>query len=70
MDAVNNVGLLGQIGSSIIGILVGIVLVFVSMALLVFNERNAVRDIRANKELAQKVVSVTNDKVDSSKEGL
>ena len=40
------------------------------MALLVFNERNAVRDIRTNKELGQKVVSVTNDKVDSSKEGL
>ena len=39
------------------------------MVLLVMNERNAVRDISANKEIAQNVVSIENNEVNAANEG-
>ncbi|MGJ8724032.1 MAG: TMEM43 family protein [Roseibacillus sp.] len=69
MNVVSNIGWFGRIGRSLKGIFVGLVLALISVVLLIANERNAVRDIRANKELDKNVVSVGNDKVDSNKEG-
>ena len=69
MNVVSNSSWFSRIGQSIKGIFAGIVLTLISVVLLVANERNAVRDIRANKELAQNAVSVANDKVDANKEG-
>jgi hypothetical protein len=66
---VSQIGWFGRIGSSIKGILFGVVLILVALVVLVLNERNAVADIRANKELAAKVVSVGNDTVDAANEG-
>lgn len=62
-------GWFGRIGSSIKGILFGIVLVLGSVVLLVMNERNAVRDIKTNQELGEKVQTVSSDAVDASYEG-
>lgn len=62
-------GWFGRIGNSIKGVLFGLLLIPVSIILLVFNERNAVADIRANEEIGAKVVSVPVDKVDSGNEG-
>lgn len=64
-----SVGWLGRIGSSIKGIVVGLVLLVVSLVMLVMNERNAVQDLKTNKEIAEKVVSVSADSVDSANEG-
>ena len=64
-----SVGWLGRIGSSVKGILVGLVLLVVSFLMLVMNERNAVQDLKTNKEIAEKVVSVSADSVDSANEG-
>ena len=64
-----SVGWLGRIGSSIKGILVGLVLLIVSLVMLVMNERNAVQDLKTNREIADKVVSVSADSVDSANEG-
>lgn len=69
MNVVSNIGWFGRIGRSIKGIFAGFVLALISVVVLVANERNAVRDIRANQELDKKVVSVANDQVDSTKEG-
>ena len=51
------------------GIFAGFLLALVSMGLLVFNERDAVRNIKANQELDKTVVSVANDQVEGSNEG-
>lgn len=69
MNVVSNLGWFGRIGRSIKGILAGFVLAFVSVVLLVANERNAVRDIKANKEVDKTVIAVGNEQIDSSKEG-
>lgn len=66
---VTSTGWFGRIGKSIKGILVGIVLVVVSVAALVMNERNAVKDIKANKEIAKEVVTVGNEAVEAGNEG-
>ena len=62
-------GWLGRIGSSITGVLFGLVLLVVSLVMLVWNERNAVQDLKTNKEIAEKVISVSADSVDSANEG-
>jgi len=64
-----SVGWLGRLGSSIKGILVGLVLLIVSLVMLVLNERNAVQDLKSNREISDKVVSVSADSVDSTNEG-
>lgn len=64
-----SVGWLGRLGSSIKGILVGLVLLIVSLVMLVLNERNAVQDLKTNREISDKVVSVSADSVDSANEG-
>ena len=64
-----SVGWLGRLGSSIKGILVGLVLLIVSLVMLVLNERNAVQDLKTNREISDKVVSVSADSVDSTNEG-
>ncbi|MDB4792928.1 hypothetical protein OAG91_01735, partial [bacterium] len=61
-----SVGWLGRLGSSIKGILVGLVLLIVSLVMLVFNERNAVQDLKTNRGISDKVVSVSADSVDSA----
>ena len=45
-------GWLGRIGSSITGVLFGFVLLVVSLVMLVWNERNAVQDLKTNRELS------------------
>ena len=69
MNMVNQVGWFGRIGRSIKGIFAGFVFALIAVVLLIANERNAVRDIRTNKEIAKEVTSVANDKVDAAKEG-
>ena len=69
MNVVSNVGWFGRIGRSIKGISAGFLLALVSMGLLVFNERDAVRNIKANQELDKTVVSVANDQVEGRNEG-
>lgn len=69
MNVVSNIGWFGRIGRSLKGIFAGLVIALISVAVLIFNERNAVRDIRANQELDKKVVTVANDTIDSTKEG-
>lgn len=66
---ITSTGWLGRIGNSIKGVLFGLVLVPIAGGVLVLNERNAVRDLRANAELASKVVSVANHAVDPANEG-
>ena len=62
-------GWLGRIGSSITGVLFGFVLLVVSLVMLVWNERNAVQDLKTNREIAEIVISVSADSVDSANEG-
>lgn len=64
-----SVGWFSRIGSSIKGILFGFVLLLASVVILVMNERNAVKDLKTNEEIAEKVVSVSADQVDSANEG-
>ncbi|BCX49421.1 DUF1625 domain-containing protein [Haloferula helveola] len=59
----------GRIGDSIKGILFGIVLIIVSLILMVWNERNAVRDIQANNEIGREVITVPNAEVSPGNEG-
>ncbi len=66
---VTSTGWFGRIGESIKGILFGIVLVLAALVLMVWNEKNAVNDIRANKELAGKVVSISSAGVEPGNEG-
>lgn len=66
---VTSTGWLGRIGDSIKGMLFGVILILVSLGLTVFNEKNAVEDIRANKELASKVITVPSEAVESANEG-
>jgi len=66
---VTSTGWFGRIGDSIKGMLLGFLLVPGAIVLLVVNERNAVRDIRANEEIGSKVVSIANDSVDPAREG-
>ena len=66
---VTSMGWFGRIGNSIKGIFFGFVLVLGALVLLVWNERNAVRDIRANKEIAGKVITVPNDPANPENEG-
>ena len=42
----------------------------ISVGLLIFNQRDAVRNIKANQELDKTVVSIANDKVEDRNEGL
>ncbi len=65
---VTSTGWFGRIGNAIKGVLFGIVLVLISLALTAWNEKNAVEDIRANKELASKVVTVSSEEVDPTNE--
>lgn len=60
---------LGRIGNSIKGMLLGLVMVPIAFGVLIVNERNAVRDIRANDEMGNKVVSVASDVVNPADEG-
>ncbi|MDQ8191180.1 TMEM43 family protein [Roseibacillus persicicus] len=69
MNVVSNLGWFGRIGRSFKGILVGVVMALVSVVLLVGNERNAVRDIRANREVGKEVIPIGNESVDPGKEG-
>lgn len=69
IQEVTSTGWFGRIGNSIKGIFIGLLLAVVSLVVLVLNERNAVRDIRANKEIAREVVSVSNESVDPAHEG-
>ena len=46
-----------------------LVLLIVSLVMLVLNERNAVQDLKTNREISDKVVSVSADSVDSTNEG-
>ena len=62
-------GWFGRIGSSITGVLFGLVLLVVSLVMLVWNERNAVQDLKTNREIAEIVISVSADAVDSANEG-
>jgi hypothetical protein len=62
-------GWFGRIGSSIKGMLFGLLLIPVSLILLVFNEHNAVEDIRANQEIGKFVISIPNDNLNPSNEG-
>lgn len=66
---VTSTGWLGRIGNSIKGILFGVLMIVISLGVLVFNERNAVKDIRANKEIAKEVVTVGSEEVNSDHEG-
>jgi hypothetical protein len=65
----HSTGWFGRIGGSLKGMLFGGVLLPVAIAVLFFNERNAVRDIRANEEIAAGVTTVANDRVDPAHEG-
>lgn len=62
-------GWLGRIGGSLKGMLFGLLLLPVAVVLLFLNERNAVRDIRANEELGAGVISVSTERVDPANEG-
>lgn len=62
-------GWLGRIGGSLKGMLFGLLLLPVAVVLLFLNERNAVRDIRANEELGAGVISVASERVDPANEG-
>jgi hypothetical protein len=62
-------GWFGRIGSSIKGIFFGMFLILISLVVMVWNESNAVDDIRANKELGEKVVSVASETVDAGNDG-
>lgn len=66
---VTSTGWLGRIGKSLKGILFGLVLTVASLAVLIFNERNAVRDIQANREIAAEVTSIGIETIDPSREG-
>jgi hypothetical protein len=66
---VTSTGWFGRIGESIKGIIFGVVLLIVAPIVLVMNERNAVKDIQANNEIAAKVVSVSADAVDATHNG-
>lgn len=65
----SSTGWLGRIGGSLKGMLFGLLLLPVAIAMLFLNERNAVRDIRANEELATGVITVASDRVDPANEG-
>ncbi len=62
-------GWFGRIGSSLKGILFGVFMILGSLVMLVWNESNAVDDIKANEELADKVLSVSSESVDAGNEG-
>lgn len=64
----SSTGWFGRIGNAIKGMLFGLLLIPVSLILLVMNERNAVQDIEANKEIGTSVASIPNDSIDSSNE--
>ena len=66
---VTSTGWLGRIGNSIKGILFGVLMIVISLGVLVLNERNAVKDIRANKEIAKEVVTVGSEEVNSDHVG-
>lgn len=66
---VTSTGWFGRIGESIKGIIFGVVLLIVAPIVLVMNERNAVKDIQANNEIAEKVVSIKADAVDATHNG-
>lgn len=65
----SSTGWLGRIGGSLKGMLFGLLLLPVAVVLLFLNERNAVRDSRANEELGAGVISVSNERVDPANEG-
>jgi ABC-type antimicrobial peptide transport system permease subunit len=69
LQEVSSTGWFGRIGGAIKGIFFGVIFFIGSMVLLVMNERNAVRDISANKEIAQNVVSIENNEVNAANEG-
>lgn len=58
-----------RIGDSLKGIIFGAIMIPVGVILLVWNERNAIHDIKANKEIAAMVASVPNTEVDDAKDG-
>jgi Transmembrane protein 43 len=66
---VTSIGWFGRIGGAIKGIFIGVFLFIGSLVMLVLNERNAVRDISANKEIAKQVVSIENNEVNAANEG-
>lgn len=69
VQVVSSTGWFGRIGNSIKGILFGLLLLVISVGLLILNERNAVADIKANKEIAAEVISIGSDSIDRANEG-
>ncbi|MDP0491601.1 MAG: TMEM43 family protein [Verrucomicrobiota bacterium JB023] len=69
MQITESLGIFGRLGRSLKGIFAGLILSVVAVGVLVFNERNAVQDIRANKEIDKEVSSVDAGTVDASMEG-
>jgi hypothetical protein len=65
----SSAGWLGRIGGSLKGMLFGLLLLPVGVIVIFLNERNAVRDIRANEELGAGVISVSSERVDPANEG-
>lgn len=66
---ITNQSWFGRIGSSIKGVVFGIVLFIVAFLLLFWNEGRAVKRYKALKEGAGAVVSIAADEVDAAKEG-
>jgi hypothetical protein len=62
-------GFFGRIGSSIVGVFVGIVFLLVAVVVLFWNEGRAVRTARMLKEAGNLVVTVDSGRVDPSREG-
>lgn len=62
-------GWFGRIGSSIKGVLVGLVMIVISVVVLFWNEGRAVKTERTLEEGAKGVVSISADAVDEGKQG-
>jgi hypothetical protein len=62
-------GYFGRIGSSIKGVLVGLVFLVISVALLFWNEGRAVRTARMLKEAGNLVVTIDASRVDPARDG-
>ena len=60
---------LSRLGSAFGGVLTGLALIVASIGLLAWNEGRSVQSIRANKEGAGAVVSVSPDRIDAANEG-
>ena len=60
---------LGRLGSSLFGILIGLILILVAIGLLTWNEGRAVKRAKALEEGASQVIEVASDRIDATNEG-